>query len=181
MAGRPRKTARRIVNAPPTVEAPPVAGAVPIPTPDSLPGSSLGLGVRERHSYKAEAEQLRQQLAARDAQKLDPRDFVPVTAGLLQVMAAAIKGDDATPDELDRCNGALVAVANKYGATFRYWDEVILFLALGSTGVAMRQRAAEKRRDNAEASQGNASRRPSSDFGDSVAAIIAAGQKGAES
>lgn len=146
MAGRPRKarsatTARRVVDAPPQVEAPPVAGAVPIPTPDSFAQADTTPTGRARRSYKAEVEDLRRRLADQESAKIDPKDFVPVTGGLLNIMAASIKGDGPTEDEVQSCNVALVNVANKYGATFKYWEEVLLFLAFGSTAVGMRQRA----------------------------------------
>src|SRR5574342_377945 len=106
------KTARRVVAVPPTVEPPPIAGAVAIPTPEAVGGQSLETPTgRPRRSYKAEVEELRSQLARERETKIEPRDLLGVTAGLLQIMAASIKGDDPTGPEVERCNEALVGVA----------------------------------------------------------------------
>jgi len=108
------------------------------PTPKRKPG-------RPSNAQK----QAEQEVAAA-ASALDPTLLIPATAGFLNLVAIVVKGDAPTKQEIVAVNAPLTAVVNKYSMDFKYAEEIILVLAIGTTSMSMRSRAQAKRGDDGD-------------------------------
>lgn len=130
-----------VKDPPPRVEAPPVPGRVPLIPPD--PPQADSAKPRGKPGPKPKAIREAERRAELEANAIETKDMLAVTAALLGVYAFVVKGDAATREETERVNVALVAVANKHGGRFKYFEETMLAVALATTAMAMRQRRRE--------------------------------------
>lgn len=93
------------------------------------------------------------------ASMMKPEEMMPLTLGVLRLVALGIKGDAPTIPEVELVNGPATLVANKYAMTTKYGPEFALLGAVIVVGAQMKQRAKEKAAAGKPAAKGGDNRR----------------------